>query len=116
MPEYEQQDPESAKPISADEFRNLLLRFIIGCKLPFSVAASPFFEAMIHRLRSNLAIPSRDSIRSDLSMLFIKGHEALRGKLSEAPGRISLAVDAWTSVNQLPFLGMLHIGWIAHGV
>jgi hypothetical protein len=25
MPEYEQQDPESAKPISADEFRNLQL-------------------------------------------------------------------------------------------
>ncbi|GBC32327.2 zinc finger BED domain-containing protein RICESLEEPER 2-like [Rhizophagus irregularis DAOM 181602=DAOM 197198] len=56
-------------------------------------------------------VPSANTLRRDLSANFEQVKDKVRLELQETPGLLFFTVDAWTSKNQLPFLG-ISVHWI----
>ncbi|GBC53601.2 ribonuclease H-like protein [Rhizophagus irregularis DAOM 181602=DAOM 197198] len=69
------------------------------------------FKDMISFIRPGIYIPCANTLRRDLTENFKNAKERFRQELQETPGRLSFTVDAWTSKNQIPFLG-ISVHWI----
>ena len=65
-----------------------------------------FFQIMIKRLRPEVTFFSADTIANNISKAFKHEKSLIKKKLQDAPGKISLTLDGWTSKNQIPFLGI----------
>ncbi|GBC52400.2 zinc finger BED domain-containing protein RICESLEEPER 2-like [Rhizophagus irregularis DAOM 181602=DAOM 197198] len=68
---------------------------------------------MIIRLNSEVKIPSADTIHNDIIKIFKDEKEFIKKKLQEIPSKVSITLDAWTSKNQISFLGIT-IHWITN--
>jgi len=92
-----------------------ILRFIIALRLPFNLVEHPQFRKMMTMVAAeSLKLPSRTKLKSRL--IEISGN-ALEQQLRQVVpnSKISLAVDCWTSPQQLSFLGVtgyfINIEW-----
>jgi hypothetical protein len=92
---------------SAEEFREVLVEWIVDCNLPFSVVDHPLFHKMVDVLNPVATVPSDDTVRRDIDRRLEDEKEDARDMLKDAPGRLSFAVDAWTSPNMYAFLGIV---------
>jgi hypothetical protein len=73
---------------------------------PFTVTEDDHFRIMIKRLNCEAIIPSDVTIRNDIHQSFAIEQTSIQEELQNVLGRISFTLDAWTSKNQLPFLGI----------
>ncbi|EXX50781.1 hypothetical protein RirG_267610 [Rhizophagus irregularis DAOM 197198w] len=92
-------------------FRKRTVRWVIINDQPFNVIENEEFKDMISFIRPGIYIPCANTLRRDLTENFKNAKERFRQELQETPGRLSFTVDAWTSKNQIPFLG-ISVHWI----
>ncbi|POG68959.1 hypothetical protein GLOIN_2v1777667 [Rhizophagus irregularis DAOM 181602=DAOM 197198] len=64
------------------------------------------FKLMIKRLNREATIPSAVTICKDIHQAFNDEQTFILEELQNVPGQISFTLDAWTSKNQIPFLGI----------
>src|SRR3954469_15658484 len=57
-------------------------------------------------LNPEAEILSGDTVREHILLMFREERNNIRKTLQDAPSKISFTLDAWTSRNQLPFLGI----------
>jgi hypothetical protein len=94
-------------------FRKKLVKWVALDDQPFIAVEQKSFLEMIASIDPALEIRSADTIRRDLMQLFDAEKQRVRKLLQETPGRISFAIDAWTSPNNHGFLGIT-AHWIDH--
>lgn len=73
---------------------------------PFTVVEDDHFKIMIKRLNREAILPSAVTICKDIHQTFTNEQVSIQEKLQNVPGNISFTLDAWTSKNQIPFLGI----------
>ena len=83
-----------------------MIKWIITDDQAFTVIENKFFQIMIKRLRPEINFFSADTIANHVLKLFKHEKTLIQKKLQDAPSKISLTLDAWTSKNQIPFLGV----------
>jgi hypothetical protein len=73
-----------------------LVRFIVGCNIPFKVADSPFFKQFIHTLQPRYKAPSATRI-SD-SLFWDEAARVTRKTMTEIKQNrnLTIALDGWT--------------------
>ena len=67
-------------------------------------------RSLLQMLNQGAEVPSADTVRDAILAMFIKEQDNMRKVLQETPGKISFTLDAWTSRNQHPFLGIKIVG------
>ncbi|GBC12416.2 zinc finger BED domain-containing protein 1-like [Rhizophagus irregularis DAOM 181602=DAOM 197198] len=92
-------------------FRKKLLQWVVRDDQPFITIECQEFKNMVKYLWPSVNVPSANTLRRDLSANFEQVKDKVRLELQETPGLLSFTVDAWTSKNQLPFLG-ISVHWI----
>jgi hypothetical protein len=106
QPELLEDPTDHRPPPTAEELRVTIARMVLLCALPFSLVEAESFRFMMARI-TRVPMPSRDALRNEIRGMYQQGRVALRRVLQEVPGAISLAVDAWTSPNNLPFIAIV---------
>ena len=92
-------------PMTSERLREMLLRILVSANLPFSFVENEEFRKMLHEAFSNCQVP-RQQIMPDLwSTSAIHAASELRQELVANESRVSLAMDGWTTRNNLAFLG-----------
>jgi hypothetical protein len=89
-----------------EAFRLKLIQWIVCDDQPFTVAEGTDLRFLFKMLNPNVQVPTADTIRAGILSIFSEEQDRMRQKLQETPGKISFTLDAWTSRNQLPFLGI----------
>src|SRR5271167_3130317 len=92
-------------------FREALVEWVVCNDQPFSEVETQTLRKVIGLLRPGAKVPSADTTRNDIDEYFDKEKARVRAMLQDAPGRLSFAVDAWTSTNTKDFLGIT-VHWI----
>ncbi|CAB4485121.1 unnamed protein product [Rhizophagus irregularis] len=100
-----------ARRFNQKGFRKRTVRWVVINDQPFNVIENEEFKDMISFIRPGIYIPCANTLRRDLTENFKNAKERFRQELQETPGRLSFTVDAWTSKNQIPFLG-ISVHWI----
>lgn len=67
---------------------------------------------MIKRLNPNAILPTSNTIRNKILKSFENEKKRIKEELQEISSCISFTLDAWTSKNQIPFLG-ISAHWIS---
>ncbi|CAJ0912373.1 2305_t:CDS:2, partial [Entrophospora sp. SA101] len=80
-------------------FRQKLLHWIVINDQPFVVTEDQSFREVLTYIKSDINIPSPDTVYCDLSKKFKQTKELVCKHLQETPGLISFTVDAWTNRN-----------------
>ncbi|CAB4483899.1 unnamed protein product [Rhizophagus irregularis] len=89
-----------------DNWRNNLIKWVVVNDQPFTVVEDDHFKLMIKRLNREATIPSAVTICKDIHQAFNNKQTFILEELQNVPGQISFTLDAWTSKNQIPFLGI----------
>jgi hypothetical protein len=96
---------------TARRYRELLAEFVVESSSAFQIVEYPSFHRFVTFLNANSPLISRETVRKDTNDLKDKYQEKLQsavqlhvGNLKK--GRLSLTMDAWTSGNQVPYLGV----------
>jgi hAT family C-terminal dimerisation region/BED zinc finger len=100
--------PESPQipPYSDETFREELVRLVVDDELPFCLVESPAFRRFCRYLNPRAKMPCANTICRDIGHQFKEEQARVAAVLRDAPGRLSFAVDAWTSRNAHSFLGI----------
>jgi hypothetical protein len=109
------------KRFTASKYRELLAEFIVESSSAFQIVEYQSFHRFVSYLNGNATLISRETVRKDTNELKKRFQEKLQhdvqlhvGKLTK--GRVSLTMDAWTSGNQVPYLGVnVRYSLIGHG-
>lgn len=91
--------------------RQLITKWVIKKDQPFTVVDDVEFQDIVTYLRPTAPIPSSTTLKRDIIELYNRQKQAISDLLQQCSGRISFAVDAWTSANFIPFLGIT-VHWI----
>jgi hypothetical protein len=90
------------------EVEDLIVKFFVSGDIPFAKAENPYFQQLIGMIKTGMGMaqcPSRFTIRRRLK----DGTEAAFidtfDRLAKQDGKISLALDCWSTRNMLPYLG-----------
>ena len=89
-----------------DTYRKALVEWIISDSQPFTAVESPAFRKAARILRPDAEIPSANTIKREVMLMFSAEKSRVRTLLHEVPGKLSLTVDAWASENMEAFLGI----------
>ncbi|CAB5213516.1 unnamed protein product [Rhizophagus irregularis] len=87
-------------------FREKLATWIAADDLPFTTVESPEFGYLINICNPSARIPTADTVKNDILKIFKNYQTKIQNLLQNVPGKISFALDAWTSPNILGFLGI----------
>jgi hypothetical protein len=105
---------------SPENFREKLIRWIVCDDQPFTIVEGTELRTLLKMLNQDVNVPSGDTIRTGILFTFKKEQDRMRKILQETPGKISFTLDAWTSRNQLPFLGItahwIDFEWNLHSI
>jgi hypothetical protein len=83
-----------------------LIRFIIGCCLPFRIVENPSFKEFVHKLNNSYEIPKRHRLSEEiLNNFFESSIVDIKNALIDTFA-IALTLDLWTSVQRYPYLGV----------
>jgi hypothetical protein len=92
-------------------FREMLVEWVVAEDQPFTAPEAEGFRKMLRLASPDAKVPSADTIRRDIDRRFCEEKARVRAVLQDAPGRLSFAIDAWTSPNMQAFLGIT-VHWI----
>lgn len=79
---------------------------------PFTEAQQKEFVEMVHLLNPTAELISDKTVKRDLMAKFLQKVEEIKLLISQAPGKTSFTVDAWTSKNVHPFMA-IRAHWIS---
>lgn len=82
-----------------------VLRIIVAGNLSFSFAENPEFVALLRHAYPDCNIPNRRSVAKALKKAAKDERVALREEMMMNDSKINIALDAWTSNNNIAFLG-----------
>jgi hypothetical protein len=81
-----------------------VLRIITAGNLSFSFAENPEFVALLRHAYPDCSIPNRWSVVKALKGAVKRERVALKEELTGNDSKVSIALDAWTSGNNIAFL------------
>ncbi|CAB5307411.1 unnamed protein product [Rhizophagus irregularis] len=87
-------------------FGKKLAIWIAADDLPFTTVESPEFGYLINICNPLTRIPTADTVKNDILKIFKNYQTKIQNLLQNVSGKISFALDAWTSPNILGFLGI----------
>jgi hypothetical protein len=96
-------------PITAQAIKNELVHFFISGNIAFNQAENPHLRRLISWIKpqdGHTITINRKNITERLEKLAEEAKEDLMIQLMENDSKVSLALDCWTSRNNLAFLGM----------
>jgi hypothetical protein len=102
------------KEITQEDINHQILRFFMSGNIPFKQADNPEFQKLIAMIKINgcaAKAPCRKTVRRrlrDRAALATNELKETFRTIREGNGRISLALDCWTTRNMIPFLGKIH--------
>ncbi|CAG8690565.1 2244_t:CDS:2, partial [Cetraspora pellucida] len=79
---------------------------------PFTTVENKHFQQMIKLLNPNATIPVGDTIRNDIIKSFEDESINIKCLLQSVPGKLSFAIDVWTSANIYSFF-TITVHWIS---
>lgn len=90
-------------------FKRAVVDFFLTCRIPFHVAESPAFHALIDSVSTTTpAIPkSADTIRNWVLTRYQAAKAELRLKLAKSRSLITISLDCWTSPNKLAIIAVV---------
>jgi hypothetical protein len=96
---------------TASKYRELLAEFIVESSSVFQLVEYQCFHRFVSYLNANSPLISRETVRKDTTELKNRFQAKLQREVEQhigelRNGRVSLTMDAWTSGNQLPYLGV----------
>ena len=96
--------PGDHGPMTSERLREMLLRILISANLPFAFVGNEDFRQLLHEAFPKCQIP-RCQVMPDL-LLTSAIHTApeLHQELVANESKVSLAIDVWTTRNNLAFL------------
>ena len=86
-----------------------VLRIITEGNLAFSFAGNDEFVTLLKHAYSDVNTPNRRSVVTKLKNNVGKEKERLKKCFEELDSKVSLALDAWTTRNNIAFLGTSHM-------
>ncbi|KAL0215866.1 hypothetical protein P9112_008050 [Eukaryota sp. TZLM1-RC] len=108
-------EPKPIREMSRDELYELLtfiLSLIIEKDLPFSFVESPALLSLMQHLNPRVQyLPSRQTVQRRLVAQYQCLKEQIKASIKNINASVSLTADLWTSVSQMPFIGIT-IHWI----
>ncbi|KAF5310636.1 hypothetical protein D9619_008095 [Psilocybe cf. subviscida] len=107
---FAQQEAKSLEEWDQNKFLDLLASWIVACDQPFEEVDRPEFQDLlkyVHHSRASFTIPGRNAIRRRIMKLGEVELAATKEMFSTLKGRISISLDAWTSPNNIVFLGIV---------
>jgi fructose-1-phosphate kinase PfkB-like protein len=96
--------------MTADKLCEQMLRIITEGNLPFLFAENSELVKLLKHAYPGVIIPNRRSVAAKLKSNVAKSKQQLKERLAKVDSKISLALDAWTTRNNVAFLGM----WVCH--
>ena len=93
-------------PMTSERLRKMLLRILVSANLPFAFIENEEFRKMLREAFPNCQIPRRQTMPDLLSASALHAASELRQELAANESKVSLAMDVWTTRNNLAFLGM----------
>ena len=93
--------------ITSSELQRLLLETMVTCNWSFDQFDVPVFRSLLHRGYPGHKIPHRHTIQSYLGSAAETAREEIKSRFEGHDGRISLALDCWTSSNRHEFMGTI---------
>ncbi len=103
-----QLNTDMAKKINKEHLEYLYLKWTIMADVEFSQISNKDFRTFLHYINppANELLPSApNTIKSRVHLLFQEGQKRLRHFLHSAISSVHITCDAWTSSNNLAFLG-----------
>jgi hypothetical protein len=91
--------------MTSEKLCETALRIIVAGNLPFSHAENPELVANWKHAYPSCNIPNRRSVATLLKKMAKEERFNLKKELANNESKVSLAMDAWTSANNLAFLG-----------
>ncbi|CAG8610765.1 9161_t:CDS:2, partial [Cetraspora pellucida] len=82
----------------------LIAKWIVSNMLPLFIISSRSFATMLQYLNANVDLPSCETIKSIIQNAFIIMQKNVKTLLEQAPSKISVTLDIWTSHTNVPFL------------
>jgi hypothetical protein len=86
--------------------RRALVKWTIVERMPFTAVESPTLRDALRIAKLDGVVPSATTVKRDIMGMFDAEKARMRALLQEVPGKLSFAVDGWTSPNMKPFLGI----------
>jgi len=83
-----------------------VLRIIAAGNLSFAFAENPEFVALLRHAYPDCTVPNRRSVAKALKRAAKDERVALKEELTSNDSKVSVALDAWTSNNNIAFLGI----------
>jgi len=99
--------PEMKKEHMQDEVNEQILKFFIAGNIPFNQVNNPEFKKLVQMIKVGNGFakpPSRRTIARRLHDDSLVAVKQLRTTLQNHDGRVSLALDCWSTRNMIPFL------------
>lgn len=94
-----------------DQFKELLIRWIVYCHIAFYQVENAYFRELIGFLSPKVVTKympkAANTIRSWIKEAFQSRKAALRNDLQRARSKISVSFDGWTSPNHRGFIGVV---------
>src|SRR6185437_2906542 len=91
-------------PAQKTKLHMLIAEWIVSDTLPFSIILSRSFATMLQYLNANVDLPSCETIKSIIQSAFVVMQKDVKTLLKQAPSKISVTLDIWTSRANVPFL------------
>jgi hypothetical protein len=91
--------------INSPDLHRILLQSMVTCNWPFDQFDVEIFRHLLHRGFPGHRIPHRQTIRKHLTSGALNAREEIKSRFESHEGRISLALDCWTSSNRHEFMG-----------
>lgn len=92
--------------MNGPELQRLLLQTMVTCNWPFDQFDGEVFRYLLRRGFPGHNIPRRMSMRRYLTSAAEIARDEIKSRFEHHDGRISLALDCWTSSNRWEFMGM----------
>jgi hypothetical protein len=107
-----QSDPRNAiQPYTEGGLRQRFAKWVIKADLPFTLVDDDEFRQIVSYLRPTAHVISSSTLKRDITSLYSIQKGKVASLLQRCAGRISFAMDAWTSANYIPFLGIT-VHWV----
>ncbi|KAJ4951059.1 hypothetical protein NE237_027891 [Protea cynaroides] len=91
-------------PFDQDYCRQEIAKMIIMHEYPLHMVEHPAFVAFVQNLQPRFNMVSFSTVQGDCVAIYIREKQSLQNVLEGMPGRISLALDVWTSNQNLGYV------------
>jgi hypothetical protein len=85
----------------------MLVRWVIQTRQPFTVVEHPAFKALIEATGASLPIKAADTLSNRIKEEFHSSRAYVKEELAKSSRTLALSRDVWTSGNQIAIMGII---------